>query len=110
MATLIDKVAIAGMGCTSFGERWDRGVGDLIIEAAYECFEDAAVDPGDIQAVWAGTLRSGLSGTVVADALKLRNVPITRVENHCASGHEAVRNAALGIASGLFFAINDCND
>jgi acetyl-CoA C-acetyltransferase len=102
MGTLKDKVAIAGMGCTSFGELWDRGVGDLIIEAAYECFEDAAVDPGDIQAVWAGTLRSGLSGTVVADALKLRNVPITRVENHCASGHEAVRNAALGIASGLY--------
>lgn len=102
MGTIRDKAAIVGMGCTSFGERWDQGVGDLIIDAAYECLEDAGMEPGDIQAVWAGTLRSGLSGTVVADALKLRSVPITRVENHCASGHEALRNAALGVASGLY--------
>jgi acetyl-CoA C-acetyltransferase len=102
MGTLRDKVAIVGMGCTAFGELWDQGVDDLIIDAAYECLADAGLEPRDIQAVWAGTLRSGLSGTVVADALKLRNCPITRVENHCASGHEALRNAALGVASGLY--------
>ena len=69
MGTLKDKAAIVGMGCTSFGERWDQGVGDLIIEAAYECLEDAGMEPGDIQAVWAGTLRSGLSGTPTSEEL-----------------------------------------
>ena len=29
-----DKVAIVGMGCSKFGERWDCGLSDLIIESA----------------------------------------------------------------------------
>jgi len=51
-----DKVAIVGMGCTKFGERWDAGIDDLVIEAAYEAYEDARVDPKDIQACWYGTV------------------------------------------------------
>ncbi|MEW6442344.1 MAG: acetyl-CoA acetyltransferase [bacterium] len=99
---LRDGVAVVGMGCTRFGELWSKGIEDLIIEAAFEALEDASMEPKDIEAVWAGTLRSGMSGTVVADSLKLRNIPITRVENHCASGHEAFRNAAFGVASGMY--------
>ncbi len=102
MGTIKDKVAIIGMGCTQFGELWDKGVHDLIIDAAHEACEDAGIDLTDLEAVWAGTLRSGLSGAVVADALKLNNIPVTRVENHCASGHEALRNAVFGIASGMY--------
>ena len=41
MEGIKNKVAIVGMGCTKFGERWDKGVEDLIVEAAYEAFEDA---------------------------------------------------------------------
>ena len=33
-----DDVAIIGMGCSKFGERWDTGLEDLIIEAAFEAF------------------------------------------------------------------------
>ena len=34
MATGIkDKVAIIGMGCTQFGERWDVGTPELLAEA-----------------------------------------------------------------------------
>lgn len=98
----MDEVAIVGMGCSAFGERWDAGVHDLILEAVSEALDDAGMELNDIQAAWAGTLRSGLSGSIVADALKLRAIPITRVENHCAAGHEALRNAALGVASGLY--------
>ena len=43
-----DKVAIVGMGCTKFGERWDMGVEDLLVEAAYEAFQDAGIQPKDI--------------------------------------------------------------
>ena len=102
MGTIKDKVAIVGMGCTAFGELWDKGVNDLIIEAATEALDDAGMGLNDVEAVWASTLRSGLSGSLVADSLKLRGVPVTRVENHCASGHEAVRNAAYGVASGMY--------
>jgi len=39
-----DKVAIIGMGCTKFGERFDAGPQDLIVEAFKECLEDAGIE------------------------------------------------------------------
>ena len=40
MATGIkDKVAIIGMGCTRFGERWDMGAEELMVEAFSECLD-----------------------------------------------------------------------
>ena len=102
MGTIKDKVAIIGMGCSKFGERWESSSEDLMIEAAYEAYEDAGIGPDDIEAAWVGTARSGEAGGPVADALKLRNIPITRVENWCATGHEALRNAAFGVAAGMY--------
>ena len=56
MATGIkDKVAIIGMGCTRFGERWDVGAEELMVEAFSECLDDAGIDPMEIQAAWLGT-------------------------------------------------------
>ncbi|MCH8284301.1 MAG: acetyl-CoA acetyltransferase, partial [Chloroflexi bacterium] len=60
------------------------------------------IAPDDIEAAWVGTLRSGEAGAIVADALKIKNIPITRVENWCATGHEALRNAVFGVASGMY--------
>ena len=79
MESIKDKVAIVGMGCTRFGERWDMGVGDLLVEAAYEAFEDAGIGPKDIQAAWLGTVFSGVSAMAMS-GLGLQYVPITRVE------------------------------
>ena len=97
-----DKVAIIGMGCTKFGERWDAGTDDLIIEAAYEAYEDAGVGPDAIQAAWVGTTTSGTAGSCLANPLKLRDIPITRVENYCATALDALRNAVYGVACGEF--------
>jgi len=107
MGNIKDKVAIIGMGCIKFGEHWNKGMGDMIIEAAYEAYEDAGIGPNDIQAAWLGNAerpaRFGyVGGGYVADALKLRNIPITRVENACSTGHEALRNACFGVASGMY--------
>jgi len=105
MESIKDKVAIVGMGCTKFGERWDTGLNDLAIEAAYEAYADAGIDPADIQAAWLGMVTApmgGIGGTVPAEALKLHRKPITRVENWCASGHEAIRGAAYAIAAGAY--------
>lgn len=100
-----DEVAIIGMGCTQFGERWDAGLEDLAIEAAYEAFEDAGVGAEDIQACWLGTVTApmiGVGGTIAADALKLRNIPIIRNENWCTTGHIALLEACIAVASGLY--------
>jgi acetyl-CoA C-acetyltransferase len=97
-----DKVAIIGMGCTKFGERWDKSAADLIVEACYESFEDAGVEPKDIQAGWLGTAFSGELGRTLGYPLKIGFIPITRVENRCASGHDAFINACYAVACGAF--------
>jgi len=100
MESIKDKVAIVGMGCTKFGERWDKGVEDLIVEAAYEAFEDAGIEPKDIQAAWIGTVFSGISA-ITLSPLQLQYIPMTRVENMCATGSEALRAASYAVAAGV---------
>ena len=100
MEGIKDKVAIVGMGCTKFGERWDKGVEDLVVEAAYEAFEDAGIEPKDVQAAWIGTVFSGLSA-ITLSPLQLQYIPITRVENMCATGSEALRAASYAVAAGV---------
>ncbi len=97
-----DRVAIVGMGCTSFGEHWDKGVDDLLVESATQTFESAQVEPEAVDAYWLGTLGSGSSGLVFSEALKIQYKPVTRVENFCATGSEAIRNAAYAVASGAY--------
>jgi acetyl-CoA C-acetyltransferase len=99
MDNLKDKIAIIGMGCTKFGERWELGVEDLLVEAAYEAFEDAGIGPKDIQAAWIGTVFSGLSA-ITMSPLNLQYIPMTRVENMCATGTEALRAASYAILAG----------
>jgi acetyl-CoA C-acetyltransferase len=101
-----DKVAIIGMGCTKFGERWDAGYSDLIIEAFKECLEDAGMEKNDIQAAWFGTCFDeqfcGKSAVPLSQTLKLPFIPATRVENFCATGSEALRGACYAVASGAY--------
>ncbi|RLC72133.1 MAG: acetyl-CoA acetyltransferase [Chloroflexi bacterium] len=101
MESIKDKVAIVGMGCSKFGELWDKGQDDVIIEAAYEAYEDAGIEPKDIQAAWVGTV-GGLAGVTLSEPLKLNRIPVTRVENFCATGHEALRNACFAVACGMY--------
>lgn len=105
MATGIkDKVAILGMGCSKFGERWDADAEDLIVEAYEECLNDAGVDTSQIDAAWFSTaieeVHVGKSGLPLSMALRLPNIPVTRVENYCASGTESFRGAVYAVASG----------
>ena len=103
MESIKDKVAIIGMGCTKFGENWDIDFNDMMVEAAHEAYEDAGIEQKDIQAAWFGTYVTALpgSGQPLASALKLDYKPITRVENMCASGSDALRNAAYAVAAGV---------
>jgi acetyl-CoA C-acetyltransferase len=97
-----DRVAIVGMGCTRFGERWDMGVDELLLEATGEAFGAAGLGRQDVDAYWLGTAQSGMSGLTLARPLRLRDRPVTRVENYCASGSEALRQAAYAVASGAY--------
>ncbi len=97
-----DRVAIVGMGCTRFGEHWDRSTDDMLIESTTAAMESARVSRDDIDAYWLGTMASGTSGLTLSRVLRLENRPVTRVENMCATGSEALRNACYAVASGAF--------
>ena len=98
-----DKVAILGMGCSKFGERWDREADDLMVEAFEEAIADARIEKNQIEAAWLATAieeqHVGKSGVPLAMALRLPLIPVTRVENYCASGTEAFRGAVYAVAS-----------
>jgi len=96
-----DRVAIVGMGCTQFGEHWDKGPDDLLIDAAYEAYASAGVDPKDVDAYWLGTMGQ-LSGLTLSIPLKIPYKPVTHVENYCATGSESLRQACYAVASGAY--------
>lgn len=99
-----DKVAILGMGCSNFGERWDKDAGDLMLEAFDEAIVDAGIDTTQIDAAWLGVaydvVNVGSSGIPMSFALRLPNIGVTKVENYCASGTESFRGAVYAVASG----------
>jgi len=97
-----DRVAIVAMGCTPFTEHWDKGLDDLIIDAATECFDASSINKADVDAYWLGTAQGGMSGITLARPLQIDGKPVTRVENYCTTGSEALRAAAYAVASGAY--------
>ncbi len=99
-----DKVVILGMGCSKFGERWDCNAQDLMVEAFEEALADAGIGRKQIEAAWLGTAieeqHLGKSAVPLAMTLRLPYIPVTRVENYCATGTEALRGAVYAVASG----------
>ena len=99
-----DKVVILGMGCSKFGERWDCNAQDLMVEAFEEALADAGIERKQIDAAWLGTAieeqHLGKSAVPLAMTLRLPYIPVTRVENYCATGTEALRGAVYAVASG----------
>lgn len=106
-----DKVAIIGTGVTRFGEIWEKDAEGLLVDAVYEACGEAHVDlHKDIEAVWIGTMYefSGMAGFGFADPLAFYGKPITRCENQCDTGMDAVRNAAYAVASGIYDIVLAC--
>jgi len=99
---ICDRVAIVGMGCTKFGEHWNRSASDLLVDAVQEAYGSAGIEPDNVDAYWLGTTGSGISGLTLSEPLKIQYKPVTRLENMCATGSEAIRNAAYAVASGAY--------
>jgi acetyl-CoA C-acetyltransferase len=99
-----DKVAILGMGCSRFGEMWSMGSEQLMLEAFTEALQDAGIERKQIGAAWLGSALDqanvGNSAIPMSTALRMQGMPVTRVENMCATGTEALRGAVYAVASG----------
>ncbi|MCB0220906.1 MAG: acetyl-CoA acetyltransferase [Chrysiogenetes bacterium] len=101
-----DKVAIVGAGCVKFGDNFERSYTDMATEAGLLAMKDAGIESDRIEAAWLGTYLPnnglGKAGSSISDPLHLYGIPITRVENYCATGTDAFRNAAIAVASGMY--------
>lgn len=101
-----DSVCVIGIGCTAFGEHFDKSYEDLLAEASRAAMQDAGVAVDSIDAAWLGTafpdagVYKGRSGMDLAEALGRFDIPVTRVSNYCATGPEAVRGAVNALLAG----------
>lgn len=110
MAGIRGRAAVTGVGCTRFAEHWDSDQYDLLARAVHEAVADAGVGLDDIQAAWLSNYYpfTGSGGATLTDAVRLYGKPVTRVENFCASGMDAFRNACLAVASGVYDLVLAC--
>ena len=101
-------VAIIGVGCTEFGELWEKSFRELFVEAGISAIEDANVQGGKLDALYVGNMSGGRFieqehlGALIADYAGLAglHIPSTRVEAACASGGLALRQGIIAVASG----------
>jgi acetyl-CoA C-acetyltransferase len=102
-------VAIIGIGCTTFGEKWEASFRDLFVEAGSLALADAELSGEHIDAMYVGNMSAGRFieqehiGALIADyaGLSTRHIPSTRVEAACSSGGLAFRQAVIAVASGM---------
>ncbi|MCZ7355449.1 MAG: thiolase domain-containing protein [Candidatus Methanoperedens sp.] len=101
-------VAIIGVGCTEFGELWEKSFREIFVEAGISAIEDANIQGGKIEALYVGNMSGGRFieqehlGALIADysGLASLHIPSTRVEAACASGGLALRQGIIAVASG----------
>jgi len=104
-----DNVYIIGVGMTKFGKWLERSIKDLTGEALEAALSDAGLTREDIEAAWFSNTGWGIfafqhsiRGQVALSANGVQGVPITNVENACASGSTALHAGWTAIKAGLF--------
>ena len=103
------KVLAIGVGMTNFGKFPALSVEQLGRDAVWAAMKDAGIRPQDIQVAYLGNLtesrETGHISCVAQEILRgvgIRGIPTTRVENACASGSTAIREAWMAVGSGLY--------
>jgi len=104
-----DKVYVYSVGMTKFGKFLDKGIKDLTAEALKSIQNDCDFDLSNIEAAWFSNTGWGMTdfqhsirGQVALTPNGIDKVPITNVENACASGSTAFNGAWTAIKAGVF--------
>tara|TARA_R110000782_G_scaffold117364_4_gene207779 strand:+ start:97892 stop:99124 length:1233 start_codon:yes stop_codon:yes gene_type:complete len=103
-----EELYVVGVGMTPFGKMLDRSVKSLVSEAVSAALDDAGATPGDVSAIFYSNVTQGIMdgqhairGQIALGGLGFSGVPITNVENACASGSTALYQAISTIRAGL---------
>jgi benzoylsuccinyl-CoA thiolase BbsB subunit len=99
----MSRAGILGVGLTPFDKYDDFTVEDIARWAVIDALKDAGIGREDVQAVYAAHLYQGeVLGQRILRGLRFPGLTITNVENACAGGSTAVREAWLAVASGQY--------
>ncbi len=100
-------VYIVGVGMIRFGKYLDRSVRCLAAEALTHALDDGVLSRDAIDAVYFSNSNWGffdgqhsIKGQVIMRDMGIGSIPVTNVENACASGGTALHHAWLTVASG----------
>lgn len=97
------KAYVLGVGMTRFGRRPDIPMEQMGVEAIGEALADAGVDIKQIEALWCGHCWQGSgAGQRILAAYGYSGIPVSNVENICASGSTALREAYYAVAAGRY--------
>ena len=101
------NVRIIGGGLTRFGRHLDRNLKSLAAEAVSNAMRDAGMNQKQLQGAWVGNACQGvlqgqesIRGQVVLRAMGIGGIPVTNVENACASSATALQGAWAMVALG----------
>lgn len=100
-------VYIIGVGMTKFAKHWERSVKSLTAEAFHAALRDAGIGKELLEGVWFSNTSWGyfsgqhsIRGQIALRELEVATIPITNVENACASGSTALNGAYLAVKAG----------
>ena len=105
---MMRDVLVIGVGMTQFGKFPERSLRDLGREACWSALKDSGIQPGRVEAGFCGNALGGRVqkehgiGQSVLWEVGIRGIPIINIENACASGSSAFREAWIGVASGMY--------
>lgn len=104
-----NDVYIIGVGMVKFGKFLERSVKDMTGQVLEDVLKDCDLTRDDIQAAWFSNAFWGLysfqhsiRGQVALTANGLQGIPVTNVENACASASTALQGAWTAIKAGLY--------
>jgi acetyl-CoA acetyltransferase len=103
-----DETYIVGVSMTKFGVYPDRSVKDMVRESVFGCLKDAGATIADVEAIFFANVgqsvvegQVAVPGQIALRPLGFQGVPITNVENGCASATTAMWLAVTQVRAGM---------
>lgn len=97
-------VYVLGVGMIKFGRYPDKDVPQLGAEAALIALRDAGLTIQDVEMLVCGNLfqANAMNAQRILQQIGQTGIPALNVANACATGSTAVREAYMGVASGMY--------
>ena len=97
-------VYVLGVGMIKFGRYPDKDISQLGGEAAVQALRDAGLSIKDVEMFVCGNLfqANAMNGQKILQQIGQTGIPVFNVSNACATGSTAVREAYVGVASGMY--------